>query len=274
MKRILLLTDFSDNALEAMHYALHFFKAQACEFYVLHVHKVKSYISDDLMAAPNASIHDSITIKPKEKLEALINTFRSDFNNSQHTFEALIDFDVFEDAVNQVVSKHEIDYVVMGTNGITGANEVLFGSNTLNVIRKVDCTTIIIPEAYKFKPLNSFLLSLQPEDSLNDAPFKEVMDFIKTHKLQLHVLRMGIGGEVSEIARFDKQKLAIINCKYELAEDIPIAEAVSAYLNTHDIDMMAATIHKQSFLERLFNKSQTESINENLQIPLLVLHDH
>ncbi len=60
MKKILLPTDFSENSTNAIHYAMAFFKDEACEFYVLNVQKMSSFISDDLMAAqPSVTIFDS-----------------------------------------------------------------------------------------------------------------------------------------------------------------------------------------------------------------------
>ena len=43
-----------------------------------------------------------------------------------------------------VVEDKAIDYVVMGTKGATGAKEVLFGSNTVHVFKKVKCPVLAL----------------------------------------------------------------------------------------------------------------------------------
>ena len=48
-----------------------FFKSEHSTFYVMHVFKVKSFISDDLMYS-NDTIYESIVNEPKEKLNHLV----------------------------------------------------------------------------------------------------------------------------------------------------------------------------------------------------------
>lgn len=274
MKQIILLTDFSKNAQNAINYALHFFKAHKCNFHVMYVHKVRSYISDDLMSSSTNNIHQSIVSEPKQKLETLVDTLKNQFKNNNYSFEVHVDFDVLTDAVNQIIDTHKIDFVVMGTNGVTGAKEVILGSNTINVIRSVNCKTIVVPENYTYNSTHTFLLTLQPDDSLNDDAFGKTMDFIKAFNLKLHILRIYPENKVSETAVFDKQKLAIINCKYTIVENTTVDNAISNYLENNNVDIMGFIASNKNFFERLFKKSYAKQISNNLQKPLLVLHNN
>ncbi len=137
MKTILLLTDFSDSATNAIHYAMRFFESETCVFHLIHVHKAGTFISDDLMTSPTESIYESFTKVPKQKLNAIVEDLKENYKNPNHTFEIIVDFDVFTDAINQAIKSNSIDYVVMGSNGATGAIEVVFGSNAINVINTV-----------------------------------------------------------------------------------------------------------------------------------------
>ena len=65
MKNILLLTDFSDNSINALHYALKLFSGASNNFFVLYVEAANTFLTDDLMAAGNKSIYDSLVKKPK-----------------------------------------------------------------------------------------------------------------------------------------------------------------------------------------------------------------
>ena len=70
MKNILLLTDFSKNAQNAIDYALQFFLGEDLNFYILNVHKSSSYTMGDLMTtSPGSSVYDSIIKNPKAKLK-------------------------------------------------------------------------------------------------------------------------------------------------------------------------------------------------------------
>jgi len=275
MKQILLLTDFSDNAYNAIRYAMHFFKSEVCNFHLMNVHKVNSYISDDLMTSSKESIYESITKRPKAEIDKLIADLTQEFNNDKHTFNVVIDFDVFIDAVKQAVKNKSIDYLVMGTNGATGAKEVLLGSNTRNVIRKVNCKAIIVPENYIFKPIKELLLVLDPKDELNGNTFTELLEFLETYQLHLHVLRIHPNQETSENEFNDKSNLALIKCEYRLINNVPIDQAVSQYLEVNSIDFTAIIIHKEGFFEHLFTNASTSKMDiSKINKPIIVLHAH
>ncbi|WP_051155449.1 universal stress protein [Winogradskyella psychrotolerans] len=274
MKKILLLTDFSKNATNAIRYAMQFFESEKCTFYILYVHKISGYVSDDLLMSPKDSIHDSITKKPKEKLNALIEKLKNETKTNDYQFEILIDFDVFTDAINQVVKKFSIDFVIMGSNGVSNVKEVVFGSNTINVIEKVNCKTIVIPSNYSFSPVKQFLVSLNTEDNLNNSLLEHIIDFVKDFKLKLHILRITSENDASHISLQDKERIALLDSKYHLVEGVPIDHAVSSYLQTNTIDMTAFITQDKSFLKRLFSASPGKELKSRMKLPLLVLHSH
>ncbi len=275
MKNILLLTDFSDNALNAIHYAMHLFKSETCTFHIMNVHKMGSYTSDDLMTSSKESIYESITKAPKEKINKLLNDLKQEYTNDIHSFNIIIDFDVFIDAVKQAVKHRAIDYIIMGTNGATSAKEVILGSNTVNVIRKVNCKAIVVPKGYSFKPLEELLLVLDPQDEIEGNTFTALLEFIETYQLHLHVLRINPNHATSENEFNDKANLSLINCQYTLADYVPIDYAVSHYLETNHIDLTAIIIHKEGFFEHLFTNASTSKMNiSKINKPVFVLHAH
>lgn len=274
MKKILLLTDFSKNATNAISYAMQFFKTKKCTFYLLHVHKARSYVTDDLLASPKNSIHDSIVEKQKIKLDALIKTLRRDYKAEDFYFEPIIDYDVFTDAINQAITKFNIDYLVMGSNGASNIKEVIFGSNTINVIEKVNCKTLVIPSSYNFLPVNELLVSLQPEDSLDTSLFEDILNFVEDFSPHLHVLRISLETDNSTLVKNDKEKLVLLDSQYHIIEGVPIDYAVSSYLQTNRIDMTSFITKEKSFLERLFSASPSKELKSRMKLPLLVLHSN
>lgn len=274
MKKILLLTDFSKNAENAMAYAMRFFESKKCTFYVMYVHKVGGYVTDDLLMSPKNSIHDSITEKPNKKLNVLIEKLKNENKTKDYHFEIIIDYDVFTDAVNQAVNKFSIDFVVIGSNGASNIKEVIFGSNTINVIEKVKCKTLVIPSNYKFLPIKEFLVSLNSHCKLNNNLREDVMDFIEDFDLKLHVLRVTSEKDTSQIALGDKERLSLLESKYYLIEDVPVDYAVSSYLQTNTIDITAFIAQDKSLLERLFSTSSSKVLKSRMKLPLLVLHSH
>lgn len=272
MKNILLLSDFSNTSKNAIHFAMDFFKNEKCTFHVMHVHKIGSFTSDDLMNSPKESIYESITKEPKEKLQALVENLKSTFSNANYSFETIIDFDVFIDAINQAITNHKIDFVVMGTNGASGVKEVLFGSNTINVVRKVKCKTLIIPETYSFTPIKNLLLPLDPQDTIDGKQFTDLLEFIETYQLHLDVLRVNPNTENKEIAQEDQSNLALFDCNYNTINNVSMDAALSSYMQTNAVDFLSLFVKNEGFLEHLFSKANTKINISAISKPILVVH--
>lgn len=273
MRSILLLTDFSDNAHNAIHYAMHFFKSEPCVFHVMHVHKARTFISDDLMTSSTESVYESFTKVPNKKLNDLVEDLKTSYNNPSHTFETIVDFDVFTDAITQAVTSKGIDIIVMGSNGATGAKEIIFGSNTIKVLRHVTCKTLVIPSNYIFKPISNFLLSLQFNDKLLSKQLDIITNFIQNYKLKLHVLRVCSKEETTDIVLQDKKVINKFKCYYAVEEDLTFYQAVKTYLETNTIDMTGLIVHDKTFIERVFTKSPAIELSKIIKLPLLVFHN-
>lgn len=92
----------------------------------------------------------------------------------------------------------------MGTNVITGAKEVVFGSNTINVIRTINCPTLAVPEGFVFRKTNDFFLPLDVQDALSGNAFSSASKFVDRFSKKIHVLRIKPNREKSPEEKKDK----------------------------------------------------------------------
>ncbi|AXT20380.1 universal stress protein [Flavobacteriaceae bacterium AU392] len=272
MKNIVLLTDFSENSQNAINYALEFFKNDTCQFYVMHVHKMGSYTMDDLMLAPDQNVYDSIVKKPKKRLNEIIQNLEN-IKKTNHKFETIVDFDDFTDAINQIVVSKKIDFVVLGSNGVTGAKEVLFGSNTLNVIRKVNCKTLVVPKQYIYQPIKGAVLALDSSDDVTDIIVSQLKSFMITHPFLLNVLRINPHQNKTEYTFYDHSYLEKIPHRYYTINDVPTHYAINSFIQIKNIGMSILFINKEGFFERLFSSSAKTKISNSLKTPLLIFHN-
>lgn len=276
MKHILLLSDFSNNSKNAIDYALQFFRKEKCVFYVLFVKSSGSYTTDDLMTSATKSIYDAILKSEKNKLAKLVSALKVDYPNENHTFRTIVDYDNFIDSIKQVVESKKINLIVMGTNGVTGAKEVVFGSNTINVVRSVNCDTLVIPEGFKYNHPHKLLLPLDAFDSLQGKTFTELAKFIKKHKFSLYVLRINPSDEGSNVEISDTDEISYNlkskNFSYHIITNIPMHYVVDCFLQIKPMDMIALIVQKETLFERFFIGSPTTQIGNNLKVPLLIAH--
>lgn len=276
MKNILLLTDFSENSINAIRYALQLFEKEVCKFYVLHVQSSSSYTSDDLISAGNESIYNTIVKKSKLKLTKLVVKLENEFQNKNFNYEVIVDYDSMTDSINQIVDSKNIELLVMGTNGATGAKEVVFGSNTINVIRKVNCPSLVIPENFKFKKPDDVLLPLDLYDSMSGMAFISVLEFVKTFSKTLHILRIKPHDEACKEEQYDSEHIDYLlkefKYKYHVVSHVPMHYTVSCYSQIHNIALTALLVQKESLFERFFIGSSTTQISNKITVPLLIFH--
>lgn len=275
MKHILLPTDFSENSKNAMNYAMQLFKGETCHFYVLNVQKSSEYITDDLLTAgASASIYSAIAHDNKKQLKTLLETFKTNYPESNYHWHSLFDFDNFVDAVNQVIDTKDIDLIVMGTNGATGASETLFGSNTLRVVRKVNCPVLIIPEGYTFSELSSILFSTTHCKELKQEAVETLKYFTQTHDAMLHILNIYLNRNEPnhENDQYLSGVLEDIVYKDYTMKGIPVPFAVESFEQLIPVEMHVMFAPKETFLDRFLFGSDTTRISYRSNVPLLFLH--
>lgn len=274
MKNILLLTDFSKNSINAIEYSLQLYKDEDCTFFLLYVHDSMSYTTDDLMTVGNDSIYDTIIKEHKLDLAKLVDTLENKSKN--HNFHPLVAYSTIINAVKKTIISKSIDLIVMGTNGVTGAKEIIFGSNTINVLRKVNCQTLVIPQGYKFKALKEVLLPLDLSDSMSGIPFDNLLVFIKKFMCQMHILRINPQNKNTEFSDADHTQILKfsndIKYKYHTINNVPKHYVIGCYTQIFNTDLTVLLVQQENFFKRFFKKSKNSQISNSVRTPLLIIH--
>lgn len=252
---------------------MEFFKEIPCKFYVLNVHKMGSFTADNLMISSSSSVYDSIVKEPKQKLQTLIEELKKLYSNPKHSFEIHVDYDDFLDAIKQVIGSRKIELIVMGSNGYSNTEEVIFGSNTLKVVRNINCNTLIIPEDFRYTKVFNVLLPLNTSDTVNGSSVYDLRLFMKEHKLNLKVLRVNSDMEHPEFKLFDYSNLDGLNYDYFTMTGIPLHYAVDSFIQLKSIDIAAILVKEEGFFNRLFFGSTMTKLSSHIKLPMLILHN-
>lgn len=276
MKNILLPTDFSENSMNAIEYAMHFFENWECNFYILNVQKLSEYISGDLVAGSKTdTVFDSIATDNKKLIHKLVKKLSKQYKSQPYTFHGLFDYDDFVSAIAQAVQFHAIDLIIMGTNGATGAKEVILGSNTLHVLRNLDCPTLTVPEQYRYTSVKRALFSTQRCEDSSFRGIKIFKEMLTMHQCELNVLELD-DDATNMSKRVDNECIQSLFPEqpytYFYLNTIPGLIAVNTATQLLKVDLHATFIEKETFLERLLFGSEASKLAYGTLIPLLFLH--
>ncbi|HNP68888.1 MAG TPA: universal stress protein [Aequorivita sp.] len=274
MKNILLPTDFSKNSKNAIKYALKFFKGEKCTFHILNSQKPSGYITADVLyGAPGTSVYEGILNDNKKELEKMVQFCKSISEGEDFTFVPKVDFDNIVDAVNQAVALNNIELIIMGSNGATGAAEVIFGSNTLKIIRNVDCPVIVIPEGFAFEKIKSVLLSLNYQYDVANKSLKIISEIVNKHNASLKILEIEEESiELSSQRNHTEEVFKEIGFERFSIKNIPASMAINAFEQLIPVQLHAMIVERKSFFDRFIFGSETSKINYGSLVPLLVLH--
>lgn len=276
MKNILLPTDFSETARNALEYALNFFKGDVCTFYFLNIYTTGKYTTGDLwQASGEESVYDTLLFNKKITLDVLIDQLEEKFTDKNFKFKAIADYDEFTKAINQVVELNKIDFIVMGTQGVKNVKEMVFGSHTQRVIREVDCPILVVPKGAVFKAFDKMLFTLDYDHKFNPSVIKPLIRLIAKHKVSLEILRMKKETSnpedlVIEEKKINKSFKGIIH-KIHLVSNVHTVDAINSLVQVLGINMNVISAKKEMFLERVLFGSAVSNIINRSQIPVLVL---
>ena len=280
MKKILLPTDFSENSVNAIHYALHLFRNEECTFYLLNIYKIP-YLADRDVAFMNqanamADFEEGLRRTSKEKLDKLLSEIVQE-KNPNHTFEAISDYNFLIDSVKYHIKDKDIDLIVMGTKGATGAKEIFMGSNTGDIIMKVDCNVLAVPENVGYHDPKEITFTTDYDIDYQTADLQYLLDILKMHQSNIRILHLQ-NKALTEAQIANKNNLTKIlenevHYTFHTLTNTDFSTAVNCFTQSRgNIDMIAIVARHYSFFQRLFFRPKVEELSFHTKIPLLVLH--
>ena len=276
MKTILLPTDFSENAWIAMQYALELFKNDTCKFYILHALEPQASAPSTGITSKRAyqAIHDSRAKSSQEDLDKVLKQVQEYSNNSKHTFETKLVHGSLTASVQGYSENNDIDVVIVGNKGASAIQKATFGSNAAQLILKLSCPIIAVPETAKTHIKEIGFTTDYTIDNYGDglSLLKEIALSNEAKLAVVNVVNKN-SGPVSDLeAKRDilEKALKPITPEYYTLTDVSIEMGIHVFSESRKIDMLTLITKKRSFFEKLTTRSHSKAISHNLDVPLLV----
>ncbi|WP_127139918.1 universal stress protein [Flagellimonas marinaquae] len=276
MIKVLLPTDFSENAFHAITHAVKLLEHSTCTFYLVHAYTPPVYRVDYTLGSPGQlGLPDDERNKAEEALERTENKIRSLVPVSRHSFVTHAAFNSLVDELDAVSQNEDIDFIVMGTQGATGAKEILFGSNTVQVIQKSKVPVLAVPSEFEYRPTQHVLFPTDYEADYKKANMDFMLKLSKLSRAKLHILHVsspeGLDDNQTENKGYLEGRLLEYNHQFYDLPDQDLIEAINTFQEKAAVDMLAMVRNKHSFLERLFIEPIIKNIGLHSKVPFLVL---
>ncbi|GGG33406.1 universal stress protein [Bizionia arctica] len=280
MKNVLLPTDFSENSWNAIKFALDFHENIACNFFLLHVNRLGNVVLSDSPYLPTEDIIESIYTKPaKAQLNALLNRIATcKIQNKKHTFYTISDYNFFVESIREHVEEKNIDLIVMGTKGASGLRKTIIGSNTGDIITKVPCATLMVPELATYSKIKeiAFPTDFSMQYSINTL--EPILKIIQDNEASLRVVH--ISKKTANLNRDQIKNKELLedyfhanSHSFHFLTNKNIEVAVQEFAESRDIDLMIMVAKNLNYFQQILFHSKVEEISYHINIPFLVLHN-
>ncbi|MGB6151307.1 MAG: universal stress protein [Pricia sp.] len=280
MKHILIPTDFSDNAWNAVKYGLEMFKKTRCTFYLTHVNPIPPY------SGAGTSVHTTgdkfktvILRQSKEKLCRLLERIQKEFpQNIKHSFVPVALYDFFVDAIKQESEIKKIDVIIMGTKGATGLKKVTIGSNTADVITRVKRPLLAVPENARFNGFKEIAFPTDYHIGYDLNVLDTLIEIATINTSEIRIVHISKNGkELSEAQQINKDflhdYLVDVDHNFHSLTGQNLENAVQCFTESRDIDMIAMVAKNLNFFQRILFTPEVEKISYHTKVPFLVLHE-
>ncbi|MCM4169340.1 hypothetical protein KCTC52924_00594 [Arenibacter antarcticus] len=280
MKIILLPTDFSDSAWNAMFTALKLYADLACHFIILNSYEPDfANILGDKGKQRLGVIYDSMGKQSQLELDKILEYLGQHHKNQNHTFEKVsIAANLLTAIKETMVAKH-IDCIVMGTTGATGAKEVFMGSNTVKVLNAIrNRPLIVVPIEYNFQSLKRLVFPTNFLKYFEASELNPMLELAKMWEAETFIFQVGTDFLLSDFQLSNQSVLkkyfgSLSHSFFTVKWKVNVAKTITGFAMENNADMISLIHYGHSFFEKLTREAVVKKMGFHTSIPLLVLSE-
>jgi nucleotide-binding universal stress UspA family protein len=262
MKNILVPTDFSACAAHAIDAAYKLARKFDSTVHLLHV------ITDSKASANESEWNQAI-----DNATVLLRKFSAEHPDVE-TIPLTATGKLLK-VLEQYVSAHGIDLVVMGSHGASGKQEYFIGSNTQKAVRSIFSNVLIVKDRIEDVNFDKVVFASNFNQTERDA-FMKFKEFIKHFIPEIHLVMVHTSSlfdppyVVSQEAMKDFQALCEpFESHIHIYRDFTIEKGVRTFAEDVGAKLIAVSNHYRHPLKRMLIGSNVEALINHSHLPVL-----
>lgn len=270
VKKIIIPTDFSESARNAVHYAVELFGLEGVEYTLLNCYAMPHTGTEMLI-----SLTDILRLESDEGLGKFKAELEKAIPGLDRVVKTRCENGYLETVLNKISRKEDPYLIVMGTKGARGVTKMLWGSNTATVLKRVKTPILAVPFDAEVRKPERITMALQQE-MISHFPYPPLL----LHLLEKHQAKF-------TIVSVDDQPLAAPAVAVKAAgsdvqtfisdhtnvHNTDAVQGIRDYLETQPSDILVMVAREYGLLKKVFHQSSTQAMAMLSSIPLLVLRE-
>jgi len=274
IKKILVPTDFSEQAENALRVAADLAKKHQAEIYLLHMLELPMQLVDGASGGSKSDLPEALFFMKlaHQKFENMMNApFLEDINVHETA-----EFDGAFEGIMDYAKKYDIDLVVMGSHGTSGLQGLFIGSNTEKVVRHSEIPVLVIKKQHNELEINKFVYALDFKAENHNA-FRQAIAFAKDNKVTLHTLYVNTPGDFRTTQEVEDVMKKFIEEEDEVLEDYTlnifndrsIESGILHFSEMVNAGLIGIGTHGRKGLSHFLNSSLSEDLVNHAQRPVI-----
>jgi nucleotide-binding universal stress UspA family protein len=275
MKTIIIPTDFSPIATNALHYGMNMAQAINASILLLHVYQVPVTMADVPVIVVSV---DELQKGAEERLADLKKEVEHISMGKLKVYTET-QLGSVADELENLCNKIKPFAVVMGTQGSSTAERVFFGSNTLIAIRHLTWPVICVPPGKQFgNGIKKIGFACDFRNVVKTTPTHFIKEVVKEFNAELHVLNVDykerhFKPETPEESLMLHTLLEDAKPSYHFIQHKDIEDGINEFAEQNNIDLLIAIPKKHKLLEGIFRPSSTKQLVVQSHVPVMCIHE-
>ena len=268
MLKVLIPTDFSRNAYHALKFALSISDMQK----EMHLILLNSYHLLPSSSEMFISIDDILHKNSQNGLKREIEQLKKDVKSPSFSYDLVSYCGQLKNGIKKAISNYDVDLIVMGTNGASGIQKFVVGSNATTIISEINKPVIVIPDQKDLNPIKSIVLALDYRHQINWEAIEHINRIGRLIKADIKIITVTADSEVDkDVQKFSKE-LSSKNLDLDVLSGESVIESIISYIKDNNADLLAILPNRLEPIEQFFHKSISKEIAMRAEVPMMAIH--
>ena len=270
MKRILVPTDFSEHADEALKLAAKIAKKNGSKIFLLNLLELPRELNDSIKKESNSPELMVYIKKANEKLQKI----KEQPYLKGITISTTVQFERAFDGILSFNKKNKIDLIVMGSHGSTGIEEILIGSNTEKIVRLSEIPVLVVKKGSNTFNIKNIVFASDFSEETK-KPFIKMIEFAKIFDASLNLVMICTPNSFKTTVVAQKimknfiSDFKLENYSIHIYNDYNIEKGIINFTNMIGADLIGLCTHGRTGLSHFFYGSISEDIVNHTIKPII-----
>ena len=266
MNTIVVATDFSASANNAMLYAAGIANKLQARLLLVNVFQIPVTMSDvPVMVMPLDELRQQVDANLERSKELVSASFASLQVDTESRMGDV------NDELRDVCKDRDAMLVVVGKHGMTGIEKVFLGNTALSVINHSDVPVLSVPDTVQPTGIAKAVIATDLTKHSAEV-IEKTKRVIGLLACRLHVVHIKNHNE--DVSTDDLRNiLPYENASYHILKADDFSAGISQYVSENGIDLVISFPHHHNLMEKLFFKTHTAELVDEINIAMLSIRE-